>query len=210
MNFASQPLQRHEIRLMRAEPTIIQRVLQSYRLMLDFYGMRLVSADTGLIERVLPPRNYEARYQNLLRESRNGLPENTHSHPLPPLRCRSGSTHNNLRITRILKCLSELGLERLNAGFLLHVLSEQSEERELDSRTIRSSMDRWWAHCVRDPDERAWIGRMIRQVRAKEQQFTFTREMYRDALERRRARGSLGDDGLGTGTAGVRLLSADP
>ena len=69
MNYASQPLQRHEIRFMRAEPTIIQRVLQSYRLMLDFYGMRLVSADTGLIERVLPPRNSAARYQNLLRES---------------------------------------------------------------------------------------------------------------------------------------------
>ena len=100
MNYASQPLQRHEIRFMRAEPTIIQRVLQSYRLMLDFYGMRLVSADTGLIERVLPPRNYEARYQNLLREfpdAHNDLSENTHSNPLPggTLRIHSQQSPNH-------------------------------------------------------------------------------------------------------------------
>ncbi|KAJ3509122.1 hypothetical protein NLJ89_g5384 [Agrocybe chaxingu] len=102
MNYESQPLQTHEIQKMKADPAVVERVLESYRLMLDFYGMRLVSTETGLVDRTLPPRNFGARYRNLVRAS-----------------------HNNLRISRILKCLSEMGLERLNAGFLLHVLTEQ-------------------------------------------------------------------------------------
>jgi hypothetical protein len=69
VNYASQPLQRHEIRFIRDDLTIIQRILQSYRLMLDFYGMRLSLVDTGLVERALPPTNYAARYNNLIRES---------------------------------------------------------------------------------------------------------------------------------------------
>lgn len=167
MNYESQPLQTHEIRAMKADPTIIARIIESYKLMLDFYGMRLVSVDTGLVARVLPPKNYEVHYRNLVR-----------------------SSHNNLRISRILKCLSELGLERLNAGFLLHVLSEQSEANELNSRGIRGSMDRWWANCLRNEQERSWIGDLIRRVR--EEDFLFTREDYEQALERRDQTGHLG------------------
>jgi len=37
------------------------------------------------------------------------------------------SSYNYLHISQILKCLSELGLEHLNMGFLLHILNEQSE-----------------------------------------------------------------------------------
>ncbi|KAF9568797.1 hypothetical protein CPC08DRAFT_355306 [Agrocybe pediades] len=174
MNYESQPLQRHEIQAMKADPTIIERVIASYKLMLDFYGMRLVSAETGLVDRVLPPRNYAVRYQNLVR-----------------------SSHNNLRISRILKCLSEMGLERLNAGFLLHVLSEQSESNELNSRTIQGSMDRWWANCVRNEEERNWIGTHIRRVRqsssmSEERGYVFTREEYEKALQNRAETDKLG------------------
>ncbi|KZT09395.1 uncharacterized protein LAESUDRAFT_723156 [Laetiporus sulphureus 93-53] len=171
MNYESQPLQHHEAEAMKADPAIIERVMRSYQLMLDFYGMRLVDEDTGLIER--SRRNYKERYRNLVR-----------------------SSHNNLRITRILKCLSILGLERLNAGFLLFVLSEQSEHGELDSTDIRSSMDRWWANCVRNEEEREWIGGAIRKVRAAISGGPFTREMYKEALERRKKTGSLGGETL--------------
>ena len=67
MNFESQPLQPHEIQAMKSNPVIIERVIQSYRLMLNFYGMRLISAESGLVDRVLPPRNFETRYRNLVR-----------------------------------------------------------------------------------------------------------------------------------------------
>ncbi|PPQ67715.1 hypothetical protein CVT25_009321 [Psilocybe cyanescens] len=170
MNYESQPLQTHEIREMMADPVVIGRIIQSYRLMLDFYGMRLVSAETGLVDRALPPRNYAARYQNLVR-----------------------SSHNNLRISRILKCTSEMGLERLNAGFLLHVLSEQSELNELNSRGIRSSMDRWWANCIRNEEERTWIMNLIKRVRSSEEgDYVFTRQEYEKAIQNRSATGRLG------------------
>lgn len=68
MNYESQPLQMHEIRAMKADPIVVARIIESYKLMLDFYGMRLVSADTGLVARVLPPRAYKGRYRNLVRE----------------------------------------------------------------------------------------------------------------------------------------------
>jgi hypothetical protein len=67
MNYESQPLQKHERAAMRADPTAIARVVRSYELMLDFYGMRLVDPETGLLERSLPPRNYAHRYRNLVR-----------------------------------------------------------------------------------------------------------------------------------------------
>ena len=106
----------------------------------------------------------------------------------------------------MLKCLSELGLERLNAGFLLHVLSEQSEEDELNTPMLQSSMDRWWANCIRcvvmigpaglqpnprssNSAERQWITEQIRKVRSGKG--SFTRDMYKEALERRKETGSF-------------------
>lgn len=65
MNYQAQPLQPHEIQKMKADPTVVRRVIKSYRLMLDFYGMELLSSETGLLKR---SGNYAARYHNLLRE----------------------------------------------------------------------------------------------------------------------------------------------
>lgn len=66
------------------------RVLQSYRLMLDFYGMELVSEATGEVRR---GRNWEAQYANL-----------------------NAYSHNYLRITRILKFLGEVGVRLMIAA----------------------------------------------------------------------------------------------
>ncbi|EAU85869.1 hypothetical protein CC1G_12327 [Coprinopsis cinerea okayama7 len=155
MNYQSQPLQPHEIQAMKADPIVIGRIIESYKLMLDFYGMRLVSAETGLVDRVRPPRNYVSRYRNLVR-----------------------SSHNYLRISRIMKCLSELGLERLNYGFLLHVLNEQSEHNELNTPGLRNSMDRWWANCIRNEERRNAIRALIHRVRDVEDDYAFTRKEY--------------------------------
>ncbi|THU93931.1 hypothetical protein K435DRAFT_724883 [Dendrothele bispora CBS 962.96] len=172
MNFQSQPLQLHEIHSMKEDPKIIQRLIESYKLMLDFYGMQLVDQETGELDRPSPPRKYTPRYKNLIR-----------------------STHNNLRISRILKCLSEFGLERFNAGFLLYVLAEQSESQELNSSALHGSMDRWWANCVRNEEERAWIAEMITRVRARDG-YVFTKKMYKEALERRKQTGSFRADSV--------------
>ncbi|KIM61978.1 hypothetical protein SCLCIDRAFT_1215597 [Scleroderma citrinum Foug A] len=173
MNFLAQRLTPHEISAMKADAQVMHRIIKSYSMMLEFYGMRLQSEETGLLGRALPPQNCSSRYRNLLR-----------------------APHNNLRITRILKCLSELGLERLNAGFVLHVLNEQSENGELKSPFIRDSMDRWWANCIRDDYEREWVGRTIGNVRIG--QLVFTRQMYEKALEGRRLTGKFSNEVLGT------------
>jgi len=112
------------------------------------------------------------------------------------------SSHNYLRISRILKCLSEFGLERLNAGFLLHVLSEQSEAKELNTPGLRSSMDRWWANCIRNSEEREWIGGIIKSVR-QEEGYVFKRDMYAAALEQRLRTGSFRSDEMKVETRAV-------
>lgn len=68
MNFASQPLQIHEITAMKKDPEVMGRVLQSYCMMLEFYGMKLDSPETGLLSRVMPESRYADRYRNLVSE----------------------------------------------------------------------------------------------------------------------------------------------
>jgi hypothetical protein len=102
-----------------------------------------------------------------------------------------GSSHNYLRISRILKCLSEMGLEHLSAGFLLHVLNEQSESHELNSRGLCNSMDRWWANCIRNEEERLWIRDLIQKVRSAKDNYVFTRQDYEEALQNRVKTGRL-------------------
>ncbi|KAI6039304.1 opioid growth factor receptor conserved region-domain-containing protein [Pisolithus marmoratus] len=166
MNFAAQRLMPHEISAMRSDAEVMRRIVRAYTMMLDFYGMRLQSEETGLVGRALPPGSYSSRYMNLLL-----------------------SPHNNLRISRVLKCLSEVGLEHLNAGFVLHVLNEQSEHSELKTPFIRDSMDRWWANCIRDDREREWVARAIARVRSG--RLVFTRQMYENVLEGRMQTGKF-------------------
>lgn len=65
MNYESQPLQRHEITAMKANEGVIERVFQSYDMMLGFYGMKLLSRETGELARAT---NYLDRYRNFASE----------------------------------------------------------------------------------------------------------------------------------------------
>jgi hypothetical protein len=89
----------------------------------------------------------------------------------------------------MLKCLSEMGLEHLNAGFLLHVLNEQSEHSLLNSTALRSSMDRWWINCIRNEKERVWLNHVVTSVRCAD--LRFEREMYEEVLKARESTGFL-------------------
>ena len=62
LNYSAQPLQKHEIKTMTKDETIIRRIVTSYKLMLDFYGMRLEDEATGLVSR---SKNHAAQYRNL-------------------------------------------------------------------------------------------------------------------------------------------------
>jgi Opioid growth factor receptor (OGFr) conserved region len=63
MNYESQALQPHEITSMQSSTEIMGRIIKSYEMMLDFYGMRLVSAETGLLDR---SEEFADRYDNLV------------------------------------------------------------------------------------------------------------------------------------------------
>jgi hypothetical protein len=79
MNYASQPLQMHEIEAMKASPEIMNRVIRSYKLMLSFYGMTLLDEETGLLGRspeevkalndISQRKRAASQYQHLVRES---------------------------------------------------------------------------------------------------------------------------------------------
>lgn len=111
MNWESQPLQPHEIEGIKSdEKAMAGRLesfvsflftlhdallttsypLHSYKIILDFYGMRLVDEETGQLarsEEVAPSSaSWRVRYSNLTR-----------------------NMHNFLRITRIMKSNSEVG-----------------------------------------------------------------------------------------------------
>ncbi|KAG9122517.1 hypothetical protein FRC07_001066 [Ceratobasidium sp. 392] len=166
VNFHAHPLTRFEIAEMNASPEIVARVRRSYELMLDFYGMRLLDMETGLLGR--KENGWEARYQNLTRAS-----------------------HNNLRITRILKFLSIASYPHYAAPFVLHVLSEQSEHGLLNTSTLQSSLDQWWANCNRDATERETVQNIVKRVRAASNggdEWVFRRDIY-EAMIAARAEG---------------------
>lgn len=61
------PLTTHEIEEITSSPALLIRVRRAYELMLDFYGMRLLDTESGLVGR--KDSGWEERYQNLVCES---------------------------------------------------------------------------------------------------------------------------------------------
>lgn len=53
VNFSAPRLHKHEVLAFRADATIRARVIRSYEMMLDFYGMKLVDADTGTLSPII-------------------------------------------------------------------------------------------------------------------------------------------------------------
>ena len=116
MNYLSKKLSLVEKDLFNKDEKIKKRVLLSYKMMLDFYGLTLVDEETGQVERA---DNYKSRYANLV-----------------------NSSHNWLRITRILKSLGDLGFKNFKSPLLLHFCKEIIENNELTD-CCESLMNFW-------------------------------------------------------------------
>lgn len=167
MNWESSPLELHEITAIRSDERAMERLRESYEIMLDFYGMKLNCFWSGELGR--KDQGWEGRYANL---ERNG--------------------HNYLRITRILKSLSELGWDHLVAPFLLFVLVERAGG-EL-GKGVGRSMEGYWRWCLRDQGEREWVGSKIERVGRGE---GWGMEDYKEAVKRREVTGSFKEVGEG-------------
>ena len=104
-NGEADPLAPEEAAIMREDPAIALRIVASYRIMLEFFGFTLSNPETGEVAR--NPLTWERRFSNL----------NTRS-------------HNNLRISRILASLGQLGFRRYKAP-LLKALREEIDGGKL-------------------------------------------------------------------------------
>ncbi|GAA6006020.1 hypothetical protein JCM10207_007309 [Rhodosporidiobolus poonsookiae] len=167
VNWEAQPLQPHEIEGIKQDPAAMERLLESYRILLAFYGLRLASPTTGelaLADEVPAPdpSSYLRRFRNLEHNS-----------------------HNFLRVTRILKCLGEFGLTQHPPSFLLFLLFLQAappSDRHLSSPSLVRSMDGYWRWCVRDDGDRQFVVEKVDEVRKGGE---WTGEEYREWVKRR-------------------------
>lgn len=136
MNWQAQELQQHEAEAIQKDEKAMERFVKSYEMMLNFYGLKLLNRETGEVDRA---KNWRERFCHL-----------------------NYSMHNYLRITRILKCLGELGLERYKAPFLRRMLHEAIEEGTLD-RTLESCYN-YWIGTLRDGAERKEIKKLAEDM----------------------------------------------
>ncbi|XP_043837276.1 opioid growth factor receptor isoform X2 [Dromiciops gliroides] len=126
VNWHAKPLTLREIQEFKKSEEVMRRFVQAYELILGFYGIELENHKTGKVRKA---DNYQERFQNL----------NLHS-------------HNNLRITRILKCLGEMGYEHYQVPLIHFFLEEILVNHYLPS--VKQSALDYFMFTVRNKKER--------------------------------------------------------
>ncbi|KAB5546033.1 hypothetical protein PHYPO_G00067420 [Pangasianodon hypophthalmus] len=126
VNYLATELTKKEIQAFRESEEAKRRLVDSYELMLGFYGIQLTDRETGEVRRA---ENWRERFANLER-----------------------NMHNNLRITRILKSLGELGFEHYQAP-LVHFFLEETLVKKNLSSVKRSVLD-YFLFAVRNKRKR--------------------------------------------------------
>ncbi|XP_047203491.1 opioid growth factor receptor-like protein 1 [Girardinichthys multiradiatus] len=126
MNYEAKTLTKQEIQDFLNSDDAKCNLRVSYELMLDFYGIKLKDVKTGEVTRAA---NWSKRFQNLNRH-----------------------THNNLRITRILKCLGTLGYPHYQAPLVQFFLEETLVNNELQS--VKDSALSYFVFAVLNRQER--------------------------------------------------------
>jgi len=126
LNPQTKPLAIQEAEHLKNDIHCSIRVVKSYKLMLNYFGMKLVNDVTGEIGR--DPQIWEARY------------------------CRTNTcTNNNLKITRMIKSLGQLGFERYQKKFVEHLKVEIEEHCLL--KNCRDSYKNYWKNSLKLADE---------------------------------------------------------
>ncbi|XP_061909862.1 opioid growth factor receptor-like protein 1 [Entelurus aequoreus] len=126
VNYMASELTKKEIEAFKSNEDAKKRLVESYELMLGFYGVRLVNKETGEVTRA---DNWKERFGNLER-----------------------NMHNNLRITRILKSLGELGFEHYQAPLVRFFLEETLVKKNLTS--VKRSVLDYFLFAILDKQKR--------------------------------------------------------
>ena len=136
MNWRATPLTRAGAAKIRNDREMTERLVQSYRLMLRFYGLCLVDEATGALGR---SDEYRERMANL------------EAHP-----------HNLKRLSRILTSLGQLGLARYKPP-LLFALLEAIDEGALRGHKPEEAAAEFWVPLVYDEGSE-WYGEQTLEV----------------------------------------------
>jgi len=126
LNPHTKPLSMQEAVLIKNNIHSSIRVVKSYKMMLNFFGMALINDLTGEIGR--EPEIWQARYCHL----------NTR-------------TNNNIKITRMLKSLGQMGFERYQKTFVQHLKVEIEEKGLL--KNCRDSFKNYWSNYLKLGEE---------------------------------------------------------
>ncbi|XP_052785370.1 uncharacterized protein DDB_G0290685-like [Mya arenaria] len=128
LNYHAQALSEEEAKIIRNDDTMRDRVLQAYKMMLDFYGMELEDVNSGKVRRC--ETNWKERFEHLNR-----------------------SYHNYMRITRIIKSLGELGFEHLQRGLVRFIITEAVVTKELNR--MNGDSVNFWIQAIKDEHDQS-------------------------------------------------------
>lgn len=154
VNAYAYELQDDEIELIQQDDAAMERLLKSYEMMLGFYGIKLVDRETGQVQRA---ENWQERFHNLNRR-----------------------THNNLRISRILRCLGLFGLRHLQPPLVKFFLKEIVVEKTLYN--CRHSCFKFWMSTL-NVSAQGEVGDYAHQLELQESRH-WTTEPTEDNAER--------------------------
>lgn len=154
MNFGSYRLLKEEARKMRRTLECNVRFLRSYKLMLNFYGFRIVDYETGELERT---DEYEERFLNL-----------------------NYCSHNNLRISRILMALGEHGFVRYKKTLLAKLTEEIKENGQMPECT--ESLEKFWTFLVVDEDSPQYVKKTKESPEDREEGVFFKHQKAKDRV----------------------------
>jgi hypothetical protein len=126
INPHTKPLTLDEAEAIRNSIVCSIRFVKSYKLMLNFFGMRLEDEITGKVVR--DEKIWQARY------------------------CHMNTISNNSnKISRILKCMGQLGFERYQKSFVNHIREEIEEHGLLGN--LKDPLKNFWMVYLRQGSE---------------------------------------------------------
>jgi hypothetical protein len=136
-NWHAQDLQIREVKTIIGDRGGKIRILSSYEMMLDFWGMRLKDHAAGILER--NPAGWRARFK-----------------------CLNSSSSCHRHITRMFKFLGEVDHEKYKPPFVEFILREAITEGTLPN-TLDPCLE-YWVDLIRSGRERRRLRRLARQL----------------------------------------------
>jgi hypothetical protein len=175
LNPDAQVLMKHEIATFKNNQLMLQRAWRCFNVMVQFYGMSVSVIDVKNGVRVEAPDS-----SHYVSNGRASLPWRPVPKPAVAFHFErladpkvqeslyynlTTSSHNYLRITRILKFLGELGMEDVKISWLTFFAQEVAITRAL--RSCGSSLEEYWSGTIYNDNDRQAFGEWMARLTPK-------------------------------------------